>query len=340
MMNRRPLLFVTVVVMLLTACARAQVQIPGDQPGEPQLAYNHALMEDGYRLPLGHWLPDTPARAVVLALHGFNDFHQSHAPLASRLADNGVAVYAYDQRGFGDTPQAGIWPGTDRLVSDTRTMIRLLRQRYPERPLYLLGESMGVAVAIIAATTIPIPDLDGLILQAPAVWGREIQPWYQRLGLWLGVRITPGLELDAAWVDAEPTDDPQWRDYWAGHPLVRQESRIDTLAGVSELMDQALSASGWITLPTLILYGGRDEIIPAEAVCHMLYRLPSVQANHLAFAYYPEGWHFLTRDSRSGETRRDIVAWVRDPSAELPSGLALSVNEARQQLCRSDGDGD
>lgn len=337
-MIRRSVLFVITVVLLLSACARAQVQTPGDRPGAPLLADDHAIMADGYRLPVGRWLPEGRPRAVVLALHGFNDFHQSQASLASRLTEDNVAVYAYDQRGFGDTPQAGIWPGTDQLVDDARIMIRLLQSRYPDRPIYLLGESMGGAIALLAGTTIPLPDIKGMILLAPAVWGQEIQPWYQRLGLWLGLRISPGLQLDADWVDAEPTDDPRWRDYWAGHPLVRQESRVDTLAGVSELMDRALDASGWLTLPTLILYGGRDEIIPAEAICHMLERLPNVEPDHLAFAYYPEGWHFLTRYSRAEETRWDIAAWLADRRDALPSGRGLSVADARRQLCPADGD--
>ncbi len=62
-------------------------------------------MADGARLPARVWLPpdgQAPA-AVILALHGFNDSRDQWALPAPVFADAGIAVYAPDQRGFGDT---------------------------------------------------------------------------------------------------------------------------------------------------------------------------------------------------------------------------------------------
>jgi len=68
-------------------------------------------MADGYRLPLKHWLPENrPLCRVVLALHGFNDFHMAFEALAGTLVGCCNAVYAYDQRGFGATEGRGLWP--------------------------------------------------------------------------------------------------------------------------------------------------------------------------------------------------------------------------------------
>lgn len=332
-MSPRRLLTTTLCLLALCACAGAQTQSPGGEARDPSLESDRIVTADGYALPLGRWLPDEPPERVVLALHGFNDFHQSHEPLATRLARQGSAVYAYDQRGFGSTEQQGIWPGTDRLVADARLALRLLRERYPDRPIYLLGESMGAAVAMLAATEPPVPDIEGLVLMAPAVWGRDIQPWYQRLGLWLGLRVSPGLRLDSDWVNVDPTDDPDWDAYWKEHPLVLRESRVDALAGISRLMDRALSATGWLTRPTLMLYGGEDEVIPPEAVCAMLERLPDEPAAPIRFAFYPDGWHFLTRDSRGDETVRDVEAWLADRDGPLPSGRTFAIEQARNRLC-------
>ncbi|MEJ0071172.1 MAG: alpha/beta fold hydrolase [Pseudomonadota bacterium] len=67
-------------------------------------------------------------------------------------ARHGIATYAYDQRGFGGAPDRGRWAGTPQLAADVASAAALLRGRYPGVPLYLLGESMGGAVAILAAS--------------------------------------------------------------------------------------------------------------------------------------------------------------------------------------------
>src|SRR5437870_3890280 len=77
-----------------------------------------------------------------------------------------------------------------------------LRFAYPGRPLYLLGESMGGAVAILAATGamqgvasgpdgMPVAEADGVILSAPAVWGRATMALMPKLALFAAVRLFP-----------------------------------------------------------------------------------------------------------------------------------------------------
>ena len=70
-------------------------------------------MPDGYRLPVSAWQPGGAPRAIVIALHGFNDYRNAFADVGRYFAAHGVTTYAYDQRGFGDTVQRGIWPGSE-----------------------------------------------------------------------------------------------------------------------------------------------------------------------------------------------------------------------------------
>ena len=114
-------------------------------------------------------------RAVILALHGFNDYSNAFEDPGDAWATRGIATYAYDQRGFGAAPERGLWPGRAALAADAATASQMLRRLYPGVPLYLLGDSMGGAVAVVAMTGesgTPVPDVDGVILTAPAVWGR------------------------------------------------------------------------------------------------------------------------------------------------------------------------
>ena len=70
-------------------------------------------------------------------------------------AARGIATFAYDQRGFGRDAERGIWHGEAAMVDDALAALRLLQRRYPGVPVYLLGESMGGAVAALTAGSQP-----------------------------------------------------------------------------------------------------------------------------------------------------------------------------------------
>src|SRR5205823_13958889 len=117
---------------------------------------------------------------------------------ARALAWHGIATYAYGQRGFGAAPARGRWVGRWQLAEDLATASRLVRARHPGVPLYLLGESMGgavVTVAMAGETGTPRPVADGVILAAPAVWGRPTMNVFERAALWLGVHALPDLAV-------------------------------------------------------------------------------------------------------------------------------------------------
>ena len=324
--------YTVLLLILLIAISPPKAHAQDDGGTLPRLEQGAVISTDGYRLPLSTWLPDNETCRVVLALHGFNDFRKTFRDLATALSADCTAFYAYDQRGFGGTKTRTYWPGWTRLVNDAELVLKLLHKRYPETPLYLFGESMGGAVAILALTQdTPLP-VDGVILSAPAVWARELQPWYQRLGQWLGVRFFPDMKLSSEWIGIDPSDDPEVLEYWRSHPMVIQKTRISALYGVSGLMDAALPAASRLDTPALILYGGEDEVIPPEATCALLRELEQAPAEW-RFVYYPEGYHMLTRYSGANVTIGDIRTWLESPRALLPSGRELGQVRALEELC-------
>lgn len=310
--------------LLLGACATPRVQPMGAPIQPPRLEADHARMADGAVLPVRAWLPEQTPRAVVLALHGFNDYRRAFEELGALLAARGFALYAYDQRGHGATAHPGIWPGAETLAADARDIGRLLRQRYPDLPLYLLGESMGATVALLALQENGGAPFSGVALLAPAVWSRDTMPRLQRGALWLAVHTLPGLHLTARGLDRHPSDNPEALRQLREDPLVIKETRVDALWGVSTLMDQAVATPLPAALPSLILLGAQDQIIPAPATCRWLARQTAGAAPRLVV--YPQGYHLLTRDLHAGIVLEDIAAWLADPRSALPSGL-----EAREQ---------
>lgn len=307
------------MALWLAACAPLRVP-PGPGPTEPRLEADRLVAGDGTELPLRVWPaagnPARPPKAVVLALHGFNMYSGYFGPPAGWLAERGIAVYAYDQRGFGATSHAGLWAGTDTLVADLKTALRLIRARHPESPFFLLGDSMGGAVVVAALTRPEPPEVDGAILSAPAVWARETMPLYQRVALWLGARLIPWASFSGDGLDIVATDNIEALRALGRDPLVIKKTKVSAMEGLTDLMSEALEAAPRLRARILLLYGAKDEIIPARPTLRFWRELPADAAARPAL--YADGWHMLLRDLAAERVLGDIAAWIAAPAA-LPS---------------------
>jgi acylglycerol lipase len=268
---------------------------------------------------------------MVLGLHGFNDYRAAFSAPAEFLAANQILTYAYDQRGFGETAQRGFWPGSGVLQRDARNMVQLLCEHYPGIPLYLLGESMGGAVVMDLVEDTDTSCLKGIILVAPAVWGWQTMPAWQRMTLWLAAHTTPAMTVTGDGLDITPSDNIEMLRALGRDPLVIKATRIDTIFGLTNLMESALHSSQRLLLPALILYGEKDEIIPPYSMCEMMKGLPDPKTvAGWRMVLYPDGYHMLTRDLQASVVLQDMVAWIHNPSASLPS--ILEVEPATPRL--------
>jgi acylglycerol lipase len=305
---------------LLSGCA-SRLQPMGPAVVAPSLDDHALTAADGYALPIRAWLPEiTPPRAMILALHGFNDYSNAFDDAGRRWAAQGIAAYAYDQRGFGASANTGVWPGTPTLVADLKTAAAQLRRRHPNRPLFLLGESMGGAVAL-AALTDPIDPLavDGAILVAPAVWGRDSMGFFPRVALWLSNAAVPGMVVHPPRdLGIEPSDNLPMLRALGRDPLVIKGARVDALAGLTDLMDEALTACRRLESPALVLYGAHEQVLPPRPVERALAAFEA-SGRHVV-AVYPDGYHMLLRDRQGTVVIDDIAGWIGNPKKSLLSG--------------------
>jgi acylglycerol lipase len=318
------------LALTLTACAAAQYHLPGPDLGSPELNGDHWLSPDRARLPMRAWLPQDQPHAVILALHGMNDYSNFFDEPGRQLASKGIAAYAYDQRGFGKGPHPGFWSSTDALAADLRTAAALVAARHPGVPLYLLGESMGGAVVMLASAGEPPPNVKGIILSAPAVWGRSSMGFFQRAALWLAYQVAPGWELTGQGLNIMPSDNIPMLRKLSADPLVIKATRVDAIEGVVTLMDAAAAAAPQVRVPALVLYGEKDEIIPPDPTWAMIDTLPAT-ASSQRVAYYRDGYHMLLRDLQAKVVLDDIAAWIAQPSQPLPSGADGHARTAREK---------
>ena len=334
MAARLGLAAILVSTLLLAACAppdfrqsptAARTLGPGQIP-YAGLTEGSLVTDDGESLHLETWMPTDPAgqtirpKAALVALHGFDDYSEEFALPGPYLAEHGIATFAYDQRGFGHSDHRGRWPGSATLKQDLRTAIRLVRARLPGIPVYALGCSMGGAV-VLATLADGGPDLpDGAILAPPAVWGRETQPLLNRAALWAGVRLVPDESFTGRGLGVLASDNIPLLRALGRDPLYIHATRTDAIYGLVDLMDEGLAAAPKVTLPLLVLYGAKDQVIPKKPIAELMEHLPRTADGTQRLAYYADGWHLILRDLDRDLVFADMVAWIENHHAPLPSG--------------------
>jgi acylglycerol lipase len=330
-------LFAAALLSLTTACAPNLPAV--SDTGAASLHSNDALiMPDGFRLPVQITRPEGPVRAVFVALHGFNDYSNAWRVQSERWAESGISTYAVDQRGFGRTETRGEWSSALQMALDARAAVRMAASTHPGTPVFLVGESMGAAISIVATSKLwegaaPLP-LAGMILSAPAVRARRTMNWFYRASLWVGTNLLPGVTVHPPrGLGIQASDNIPMLRALGADPLVIKGAKISALSGVVDLMDMALDHAADLRGPVLILYGTNDQVIPKEPTCLMISRLPVDAAREREIVLYPNGWHMLTRDLEGQRVVDDISAWALGARQGLPSGLSDKDASAFKLFC-------
>ena len=280
----------------------------GFETDTPAFTDTYMLARDGEKLLLRVWAPDRP-KAVIVALHGMGDYSNFIALPAADWAKHGITTLAFDQRGFGASAHPGLWAGGDVMRRDFADSVAAARARYPDVPIYALGESMGGAVVLSAFARPDPPKVDGIVLVAPAVWSRADMPLTYRVALWLAAHTFPGLEVSGRGVvHIWPSDNiPMLRAY-AADPLVQKDTRADAVWGLADLMDEGRHAPESLgpTPPILFLYGKNDQVIPAEPTQAVVKALGDRAEVHR----YEHGYHMLLRDLDGPTVWQDVASWI------------------------------
>lgn len=318
-------LIAILAAVMLSACTPLVVQQAGAPPlgfQGPRIEADSVVSFDGARLGLTTWEAEGEPWAVVVAVHGMNDYANAFHFAAEEWAKAGVTTYAYDQRGYGRSPNRGLWGGPELMTEDLRTVVTLAHARYPRALLAVAGESLGGSVAMDAFASDRPPAADRLVLMSPGVWGWKTQPLPNKTLLWLAAHFTgPKVYEPPEWLTKKikPTDNIDELRAMGRDPLMVWGARSDAIYGVVSMMNRAAEASGETSVPTLYLYGAHDQIIPKKAALRAASHLKPTDRS----AYYAEGWHLLTRDHQRQAVIADILAFLRDPKAPLPSGVPV-----------------
>ena len=331
-------LFITIVCMALLGACISDPHVP-DATSKPLFRHNDLSAPLGARnqgadlefisfdarsLPVSVWQPapslldgekNKQVKAVLIALHGMNDYAFAFDQAAQYWAAHNIAVYAYDQRTFGRGRLAGDkWPGTHTLVADLVAVQAAIRARHSDVPLFVLGHSMGGAVVMVANGQ-GLIDADGVILAAPAIWGGARMPLFYRASLSIAASLAPGKTLTGARAKRQATDNIPVLRVMQKDPNIIRETNLRAVAGLVRLMGAANASVDQQHGDVLFLVGCRDQMVPVadllDVAGTMSARAPGADTSLRAdLQTYPEGWHLLFRDLQAQKVWHDVASWI------------------------------
>jgi len=276
---------------------------------------------DGARLGLTVWPSAEPvdAQHVIVGIHGMNNYAGEFRLAAPEWSKAGVPVYAYDQRGFGRSVSRGHWAGDALMQEDLRTVVSLARARHPGAEVTVVAISMGAAVAITTFASDRPPEADRLILSGPGLRGWGALNPFMAAALRASVKLAPAqIVRPPKFAKPRLSDNDAFLDLQSADPWHSKENRIDQLAGAVSLMELAHEQAARLpeSVPVLVSYGGRDEVVPPIGPKRTAPFLPK----HVRTVYYREGYHVLLSDLQRDRVIADYLAFIRDPGCALPSG--------------------
>lgn len=241
-----------------------------------------------------------PAGApAVLFAHGFGQSRHAWVRAAESLAEHGWRTITFDARGHGDSSRVkdGRYE-LEQFVDDLLVVARSL-----EAPPVLVGASMGGLLGLVAAgETRPAP-FRALVLV-------DITPRWEAAGVerMLGfMRANPqgfaSLDEAAAEVAAYLPQRRRRKDRYELAQLLRRggdgrlrwhwdPAMLDTVAREGERHQQRLlNAARNIDVPTLLVSGGRSDIVSRDTVAEFLDAVP-----HATHVQIPHATHTLAGD--------------------------------------------
>lgn len=177
---------------------------------------------------------------IVLFLHGNAENISTHIGSVYWLPEQGVDVFLLDYRGFGHSQGSPFIPA---VFQDVEASLIWLRQRFPERRIYILGQSIGAAIATTSMAMFKDEyDISGLILDASLTGYQDIA---QEV---LGRSPVTWVAWPLAWLLPTKWDPMEYVAQISPKPILMFHSQADTVLPYDSgrmLFEQAKEPKTW-----------------------------------------------------------------------------------------------
>lgn len=227
-------------------------------------------------VPCRAWVPTgTQPSIVLLCVHGLGLNSASYENFGQRMSKAGIATFAVDVRGFGTWMklEGKHQLDFDSCLADVEQALKVLHTAYPGRPVFVLGESMGGAIAL--RVTAMHPELvDGLISSVPS--GDRFHATKSKLAVALKVmtfRMNKEMDVGSKVIE-QATDNLTVRTAWKEDPFNRLTLTPKELIQFQRFMnDNHETARKIDRTPVLFVAGMNDKLVKPQGTIDLFEEL-------------------------------------------------------------------
>jgi alpha-beta hydrolase superfamily lysophospholipase len=267
---------------------------------------------DGYRWSYRRYVPDGPAKAEIVHLHGIQSHAGWYEHSCTKLREAGYAVSFLDRRGSGVNQQArGDAPSFRRLLDDIAEYVRPL-----PRPVFLVAVSWGGKLA--AALQRRHPGLvDALALLCPGFFPQVRPPFGTRMAILFSRLVRPRRLFPIPLNDPELfTATPRWLEFLRSDPLALHHATARLLIESVRLDGYLRFVPKHVRVPVLLMLAGKDRIIKNADTRAYIERFASADRKVIE---YEGAHHTLEFEPDPEPILRDLIGWLDGRNARVPS---------------------
>jgi len=231
-------------------------------------AYQHStgtfIGKGGIEIFFQQWEVANP-KAILIIIHGLGEHSGRYGNLIDALQNKGIAIYGLDHRGFGRSGgKRGHVDSFMDYIYDMKIFVNMLKDKHPNKPVIMLGHSMGGVLALKYALT-HAEDLDALILSSPGlVPAIKVPAWKKNLAIFLSSKI-PSLTMPSGLDATTISRDKEVVKQYLADPLVHDKVTPRFYVEMMNTIDECINRCGEVTLPLLLIHGTADALVLDEA---------------------------------------------------------------------------
>jgi len=230
---------------------------------------------DGVQFYFQSWQPETPPQAVVCLVHGLGEHSGRYAHVAAALNDAGYALLGFDLRGHGKSGgPRGHTPTYDALMVDIGRLLDEAAQRFPNKPQFLYGHSLGGNLVLNYALRRK-PQIAGVIATSPAIRVTKPLPASQVALAKVMNKLQPGMQMANGLALDGLARDPEVIRAYTSDPLVHNKISVRLATGMLDAGEWALAHAAEFPLPLLLVHGTEDILTSAKATEEFAAKVPA-----------------------------------------------------------------
>ena len=263
--------------------------------------------KDNLNLYARVWAPEGDVRGVVALVHGLGEYGGLYVDIGHSFVDRGYAFVAGDLRGHGVSEgRRAFVSGLDNFMDDLDRYCDEVRARFPGKPLFLYGFSMGSTLG--AAYLIRRhPRIAGAILCS----GGFVMPPASAAAIGkvkalLHVVPTMAVSNGMGSIRDKGCHDVTVLDAYDADQLVYKKITVGLAAVIGEANAEALARAAEIQVPLLVMHGEDDEIALPDGSK----RLAAGASGDVTLKLWPGLYHFIHHEPDGAKER--VLAFAVD----------------------------